>query len=105
MSEKLKKRDQKSNQKKDIQQKESHSEGVSALDTLEIVNKGDLIVKTIKNKAFHMPALTNDIYVTRDKPMVVYKKRIEKLFYQDNYDTVVLYASGAAINTAVKLYL
>ena len=37
--------------------------------------------------------------------MIVYKKRIENLFYGDNYDTVVLYGAGAAINTVVKLYL
>ena len=30
-------------------------------------------LKLIKNKTFHMPALMNDIYLTRDKPMIVYK--------------------------------
>ena len=54
---------------------------------------------------FHIPALTNDIYITRDKPMIVYRKRIEELLFEKNFETVILYAAGAAINTAVKLYL
>ena len=49
--------------------------------------------------------MTNDIYISRDKPMIVFKKRVENLMYNLNYETVVLYATGAAINTAVKLYL
>ena len=32
-------------------------------------------------------------------------KRIEDLLFQHNFETVVIYAAGAAINTAVKLYL
>ncbi|CAI2381658.1 unnamed protein product [Moneuplotes crassus] len=59
----------------------------------------------LKHKVFHMPALANDIYITRNKPLIVYQKRLEKLFFNLNYQAVKVYATGAAINTACKLIL
>ena len=40
-----------------------------------------------------------------NKPIIVYKKRIEELFFTLNYPIIVIYATGAAINTAVKLFI
>ena len=52
-----------------------------------------------------MPALANDMYISRNKPIVVYKKRIEELFFKNDYPSVNIYATGAAINQAIRLYI
>jgi len=70
--------------------------------TSKILTESKKIVK--KRKAYHRPAKSNEIYMTREKRFSIYLKRAVKLF-NGGERKLFIYGMGASIEKAVKLAL